>query len=79
MPDLLDLALVHHDDPVGELERLVLIVGDEQARHAELAVELVEPLAQVLADARVERAEGLVEQQHLGRGASARASATRCR
>ena len=56
---------MHHDDLVGELQRLLLVVGDEQARHAELAVQLVEPAAQVLAHARVERAERLVEQQHL--------------
>ena len=36
-------------------------------------------LAQLLAHARVERAERLVEQQHLGSTASARASAMRCR
>ena len=32
--NLLDLALVHHDDLVREFERLLLVVGDEQARHA---------------------------------------------
>ena len=66
--DLLDLALVHHDDLVRELQRLLLVVGDEEARDAELAVELVEPAAQVLADARVEGAERLVEQQDAGLG-----------
>ena len=76
---LLHTALVHHDDLVRELQRFFLVVGDEQAGDAELAVQLVEPAAQVLAHLRVERAERLVEQQHLGCGASARASATRCR
>ena len=37
-------------------------------RDAELAVELVEPPAEVLADLRVERAERLVQQQDLGAG-----------
>ena len=66
---LLDLALVHHDDLVGELQRLLLVVRDEEAGHAELAVELVEPAPEVLADPCVERAERLVEQQHLRLGA----------
>ena len=59
---------MHHDDLVRELERLLLVVGDEQAGHAELAVELVEPTPEVLADLRVEGAERLVEQEHLGPG-----------
>ena len=62
---LLHAALVHHDDLVGELERLLLVVRHEEAGHAELAVELVEPAPEVLAHLRVERAERLVEQQHL--------------
>ena len=62
---LLHPALVHHDDLVRELERLFLVVGDEQAGHAELAVELVEPATEVLAHLGVQRAERLVEQQHL--------------
>ena len=57
---------MHHDDLVRELERLLLVVGDEQTRDAELAVQLVEPAAKVLAHLRVERTERLVEQQHLG-------------
>ena len=77
--DLLDAAVVHDDDLVGELERLLLVVRDEQAGHAQLAVEVVEPGSQLLPDAGVQRAERLVEKQHLGRGASARASATRWR
>ena len=62
--DLLDAALVHHHDPVGELERFLLVVGDEEARDAELVVQLAQPAAQLAAHARVERAERLVEQQH---------------
>ena len=66
--DLLDAALVHDDDLVRELERLVLVVGDEQRRHAELAVQLVEPVPQVLAHPGVQRAERLVQQQHARTG-----------
>ena len=70
--DLLDPALVHHHDLVRQLQGLLLVVRHQQARHAELAVELVEPAAEVLADLGIEGPERLVEQEHLGRGASAR-------
>ena len=63
--DLLDLAVVHHRDPVGDLHRLLLIVGDEHGGHALLVVQAAQPLPQLRADVRVERAERLVEQQHL--------------
>ena len=62
--DLLDAAAVHHDHVVGEFERFLLIVRHEHARDVELVVQLAQPAPQVLAHARVERAERLVEQQH---------------
>ena len=65
---LLDAALAHHHDLVGDLERLFLIVRDEDRRHAHLVVKTPQPLPQLLAHLGVEGAEGLVEQQHLGLG-----------
>ena len=62
---LLDPAFVHHDQLLGDVHRLLLVVGDEDRRHVHLVVEAAQPGAQVLADLGVERAEGLVEQQHL--------------
>ena len=62
---LLDPALVHHHDAVGELERLFLVVGDEHAGQVDLGVQPAQPAAQLLAHLGVERAERLVEQQHL--------------
>ena len=62
---LLDPAFVHHDQLLGDVHRLLLVVGDEDRRHVHLLVEAAQPGAQVLADLGVERAEGLVEQQHL--------------
>src|SRR3546814_14608772 len=38
--DLLDAALIEHDDPVGERHRINLIVGDEDHRRTEPLVEL---------------------------------------
>ena len=75
--DLLDVARAHHRDPVGDLHRLLLVMGDEHGRRALFVVEASQPRAQLGADDRVQRAERLVEQQHLGRQASARASAMR--
>jgi len=50
---------------VGELEGFILIMGDEQGRVPEPGVQLAQPLAQLLADLGIERAERLVEQQYL--------------
>ena len=41
-------------------------MGDEDAGDVDLVVQPAQPAAQLLADLGVERAEGLVEQQHLG-------------
>ena len=61
--DLLDPPGVHHDDAVGEIERLLLIVGDEHRGDVARLVDLAQPAPQVLADLGIERAEGFVEQQ----------------
>ena len=50
---------------VGDLHRLLLVVGDEHRGHVDLVVQPAQPGAQLLAHLRVERAERLVEQQHL--------------
>ncbi len=61
---LLDLPVVHDHDAFGELERLFLIVRDEDAGQVNLVVQPAQPAPQLLADLGVERAERLVEQQH---------------
>ncbi len=63
--DLLDVGVVHDRDVVGDGERLLLVVGDQQGRHVDLLVQAAQPLAQLGADLGVQRAERLVEQQHL--------------
>ena len=60
--------MVHDHDAIGDLEGFLLIVGDEDAGDVNLVVQPAQPLAQLLAHLRVERAERLVEQQHLRRG-----------
>src|SRR5215218_6434229 len=62
---LLDLSVVDHDDLLGDVHGLLLVVGDEDRRHVDLVVEAAEPRAQLLADLCVERAERLVQQQDL--------------
>jgi len=57
------MPLVHHDDSVGELERLFLIVRDEDAGDFDLVVEPPQPSAQFLTHLGVERSERLVQQQ----------------
>src|SRR5262249_37401784 len=54
--DLLDLAAVQHDDAVGELDRLLLVVGDEDGGVAGAVVDLAQPAAELAADLGVEGA-----------------------
>ena len=63
--DLLDPAVVHHHDAVGHFERFFLIVRHQNARDVNLVVQPAEPGPQALPHLGVERAERLVQQQHL--------------
>ena len=63
-PGLLHPALVDHHDLLGQLHRLLLVVGDEDRGHVHLVVQAAQPVAQLAAHARVQRAERLVQQQH---------------
>ncbi len=64
--DFEQAALVHHADAVRHREGLVLVVRDEDGGDAELLLDPSDRAPELLADFGVERAEGLVEQQHLG-------------
>ena len=66
--DLLEPPVVDDRDLVGDLHRLVLVVRHEHRRHVHDVVELPQPLAELGADAGVERAERLVEEEHLRLG-----------
>ena len=65
---LLDPPVVEHDDLVGNLERLALVVGDEQAGHVDLVVKFSQPGAKLVANLGVKGAEGLIEQKDLRLG-----------
>ena len=58
-------TLVENDQPSAELEGLGDVVGDHEHRHAGVAPERRGELLHIAADAGVEGAEGLVEEQHL--------------
>lgn len=64
-PGLLDPAVPHHDDPIRDLEGLFLIVRHEDGRDANLLVEAPQPCPEFLAYLRVERTEGLVQEEDL--------------
>ena len=64
--DLVQAPGVHHADPVGDGERLLLVVGDEQGRRTDVELDPADLVAQLHADLRVQRGQRLVEQQHRG-------------
>src|SRR6185312_16768646 len=64
--DLFDAAFVHHRHTVGNFQGLFLVVGDEDAGDMNFVVQLAQPAAQFQTDLRIQRAEGLVEQQNAG-------------
>ena len=66
--DLLDATVAHHGDAVPQAHGLVEVVGDEQDRLAELALQVDELVLHLPADERVERGEGLVHEQDVGLG-----------
>src|SRR6185503_4770591 len=55
----------HDHDPVGEEDRLLQVVGDEEHGLPREVVELEKMLVHDASGQRVERAERLVEEQHL--------------
>ena len=61
-----DASGAHEDDQVGELRRFADVVGDDHDGLAERAEDGAQVVAQLGAHQRIQRAERLVEQQHLG-------------
>ena len=64
--DLFEVAVVDDGQAVGHLHGLLLVVGDEHRGDRQRVVQVAQPQAQLRAHLGVERAERLVEQQHLG-------------
>ena len=61
---LLDAALVEDRHAVGQRHRLGLVVGDEDHRHAQLAVQAADLELHLLAQLLVQRRQRLVHQHH---------------
>jgi hypothetical protein len=69
------MPVVNHANSVTQLERLFLIVRDQDRRDAELSLDDLQRFAQLGADRDVQRSEGLVQQQdrrRVGQGAGQR-------
>ena len=64
LADLLDASVVEDREPVAQRQRLVLIVGDDDERDADFALDLLEFDLHLLAQLEIQCAERLVEQQH---------------
>ena len=71
-------AVGHHDDAVGQQHRLVDVVRDHHHGVAELLVDGHHRVLQMRPRQRVERAERLVQQQHLGLHGQRAGEPTRC-
>ena len=63
--DLLNLPRTHDDDPVRQLQRLFLIMGDEHTGEIQLIMQIPQPPTQILAYLRIQSTEGFVQQQYL--------------
>ena len=61
-----DLAVVHHANPVGKLAHDAEIVGDEQHRHAEPRLRVLQQLENLRLHSDVERRGRLVGNQQIG-------------
>ena len=59
-------ARAHHVHLVGEIDRLLDVMGDEQHRLAEVAPQLHQPFLHLQLGLRIERAERLVQQNDVG-------------
>ncbi len=62
--DLLEDTAIHHRDPVGQGERFVLVVGDQDRGVTSLALQVLQLTPGLLALGRVEMRQRLIEQQH---------------
>ena len=62
--DLFDASVVEDGQPVAQGQRLVLVVGDDDERDADLALDRLQFDLHLFAQFEIQCAEGLVEQQH---------------
>ena len=61
-----DVAVLHHRHAVGKAAHQVQVMGDEQHRHAGLALQIAEQLQHLRAQRHIQRRGRLIGQQQLG-------------
>src|SRR3954464_6475659 len=61
---LLQPPIIQDGDPVGELQRLILVMRNEDRGLACAVVDIAQPTAEVFSHLRIQSAEGLVQEQH---------------
>lgn len=79
MADLLDIALVHHHQPVGQRHGFHLVMGDENGGGREALVQLADFSAHRYAQLGIEVDSGSSNRNTAGSRMMARAMATRWR
>src|SRR3954462_4955188 len=62
--ELLKLSVVQDRDTVGQLQRLILVVSDEDRGLARALVDIAQPAAKVFSHLRIQSPERLVQEQH---------------
>src|SRR3954467_11423937 len=62
--ELLKLSVVQDRDTVGQLQRLILVVGDEDRGLTRALVDIAQPASEVLSHFRIQSPERLVQEQH---------------
>src|SRR3954453_18143002 len=70
--ELLQASVAQDGDPVRQLQRLVLVMGDEDRGLACALVDIAQPPSKIFSHFRVQSAEGLVQEQHPRLNRSAR-------
>src|SRR4051812_11550046 len=61
--ELLKLSVVQDRDTVGQLQRLILVVGDEDRGLARALVDIAQPASEVLSHLRIQSPERLAQDQ----------------
>src|SRR4051794_7125764 len=62
--ELLQASIAQDGDPVRQLQRLVLVMGDEDRGLARALVDIAQPASEVFSHLDVKRAERLIQEQH---------------
>src|SRR4051812_31229455 len=62
--ELLKLSVVQDRDTVGQLQRLILVVGDEDRGLTRALVNVPQPASEVFPHLRIQSPERLVQEQH---------------